>query len=92
MAQIIYELRSFTDRQTGIKTEYPYIAIKGTGNDASDYEVALKNLVQSEKMALKMIHDFETGKSEIKSRKANSDEQDLFREQNDPNDLIDLND
>lgn len=75
MAKIIYEKREFTDRNTGIKTEYDYIAIAGTGEDAHQYEVALKNLVQSEKMALQMIANLETGKGEVTSRRANENEQ-----------------
>lgn len=55
----MFEQREFTDRQTGIKTVYDYIAIAGTGEKSHKYEVQLKNLVQSEKMALKMISDSE---------------------------------
>lgn len=59
MAKVVYEKRVFTDRNTGISTEYDYIAIKGTGEDSHEYEVQLKNLVQSEKMVLKMMYDLE---------------------------------
>jgi len=58
MAKIIFEDREFTNRETGITTNYQYIAIKG-GSPTKQFEVQLKNLVQSEKVALSMINDLE---------------------------------
>jgi len=73
MAQIIYENREFKNRETGIVTAYDYIAIKGTG-EAANFEVQLKNLVQSEKAALSMLLQMENGKGIVDTRKANNDE------------------
>lgn len=79
MAKIIFEKREFTDRNSGIKTEYDYIAIAGTGDDTHKYEVQLKNLVQSEKMALQMIADKENGSgTTVEARKATVEENNEF--------------
>lgn len=74
MARIIFEKREFRDNSTGVVTQYDYIAIGGTGEDAHEYEVQLKNLVQSEKMALKMIAKMESGNSVVDVRKATEGE------------------
>lgn len=79
MAEIIYEQREFTDRNTGITTQYDYIAIKG-GSETKQYEVQLKNLVQSEKMALSMINDLETPQGlEVTTRNATDEEKEAFK-------------
>lgn len=74
MAKIVIEQREFKDNNSGIVTKYEYIAIKGTGADTAEYEVQLKNLVQSEKMALKMIAKLENIDGEVTSRKAGAGE------------------
>lgn len=99
MAKIIYETRTFTDRNTGITTEYDYIAIQGSDSKSIGYEVQLKNLVQSEKMVLKMLSEFENkeDKSEVTTSKGgdvtiskkSNDNDPFFSNMND-SDTIDL--
>lgn len=74
MAKIVFEKREFKDNNTGIVTQYDYIAIAGTGDDSYEYEVQLKNLVQSEKMALKMIANLENKGGDVVTRKSAEDE------------------
>lgn len=69
MAKIVYETRTFTDNSTGAKIDYDYIAIAGTDEKSHKYEVQLKNLVQSEKMALLMIADNENTSGEVSVKK-----------------------
>jgi len=93
MAQIIFEDRKFVNRETGITTEYQYIAIKG-GNGKKEYEVQLKNLVQSEKMALSMINDLENPDGlTVETRSATEEEKQAFLNSvDDPDESDFLND
>lgn len=76
MAKVIHERRSFKDSNSGVTTEYDYYAVQGTDENSRDYEVVFKNLVQSEKMVLKMIAKAENNSTgEVISKKASSDEQ-----------------
>lgn len=89
MAKVIIENRQFTNQNTGEITEYQYIAIQG-GTGSKIYEVQLKNLVQSEKVALSMINDLENNDIKIESRRATKDEQDNFFKENNDGDNFNL--
>lgn len=93
MAEIVFEDREFKDRETGIVTNYQYIAIKG-GKGSKIYEVQLKNLVQSEKQALLMISDMESVGGSVETRKSTDEEQEKFIKSivKDPDDSDFLND
>lgn len=77
MAQIIVEDREYKDRETGIVTNYQYFAVKG-GKAGKQYEVQLKNLVQSEKQALLMISDMERIEGSVETRKSTEKEKQDF--------------
>lgn len=77
MAEIIFEDREFKDRETGIVTNYQYIAVKG-GKPGKQYEVQLKNLVQSEKQALLMMSDMESIEGSVETRKPTEKEKQEF--------------
>lgn len=89
MAKIVFEKRSFKDNNTGVVTEYEYYAVRGTAKDTLDYEVQLKNLVQSEKMALRMLYDKENEGGDVVTRKATESEQPTVTKSDD--DKLDLN-
>lgn len=88
MANLIYEKRSFKDPRSGITTEYDYFAIKG--GTTHQYEISLKNLVQSEKEALKMMYNMENPEGiTISTKSSTSEEKESFLKKNNSNNLFD---
>ena len=96
MATLIVEDREFTDRQTGITTNYKYYAIKGLIG-FTEYEIPLKNLVGSEKTALEMLANAERSeasktnyKTEYNARPSTEAERKFFDNANSDDDKINL--